>query len=81
MDFLSHQIQHRDVDAAALADAFDLLGCFDHLAGGDGVTLAAEAVDLFIHLHVAMFIFFLAAAPAWVVAAQFFFGHNRFLLD
>ena len=56
VDLLCHQVENGDVDFAALADALDLFGSFDHRAFGHGVALAAKVVDLLIEIHMAMFI-------------------------
>ena len=75
MELLSHQVQYCNVDFAALSNSFNLLRCFNHRMGRDDMSLSAVVVEYFIKFHVAMFIFFLAAAPARVVAAQFLFRH------
>ena len=81
MNLLCYQIEHCNIDLAALTDTFNLFWCFDHLMGRYGMALSAEVVQFFIKFHVAVFIFFLAAAPAWVVAAQFFLRHCCYLLS
>ena len=75
---LRHIIQHGDVDFGAFADAGELLRRFQQGVGGNLRARQLEFVNPAVEIHVALFVFFAASAPAGVVSACFFHGGCSF---